>query len=170
MSDNFPRLPEDLNIGKPLENLFMTDRIVGNISREEDAVEDLFPGPGVLTMHQDGIRVRNTRYDNYLDIHNSQISKLDILTLKETGVMKNAAGREALYVLLLILTFGLFFFVPVDDAYKSPRKGEEVYDVTYLVIHFWDTESRSQRTVNISGPLKKIQRFIMRWYEREVEN
>ena len=153
----FPQLPADLSIGKQIVNWLGDAGFKGNIEAEINVVEGISSGTVNVTLHKQGIKISDKYFQPLLDIHNSQLISLKKTTRSELSQMdKSVIGRSVVGGLIL---GPLGAIVGGMSGIGTKKK---VKDVSYLVINFWDINTKSAQTILVSGDKYSIEGLIAR--------
>jgi hypothetical protein len=92
-------------------------------------------------------------YQSFLKIHNKQI--INIQAVERTALVQESksVGARALAGGLVLGPVGAIVGGLTGLGTKTTA-----YD-GYLVVNYWDSETRTPRTLLVSGPLRKIEKF-----------
>lgn len=152
----FPELPADLTIGVPIKWIDGT-LFFGVYNKEENNLEKIPPGTVRVQLHIDGISIGNVQPTPY-NIHISQIINLKQISRTELGALnKNLIGRAVV---------GALIYGPVGAAIGVLTANEE-HNLYYLIINYWDVDSKNAQSLIINADRRVIDLFIKN-YEDEV--
>ena len=149
----FPELPDDLSIGDRTLQRKRSAVYKGTISSESPTDIGIPPGKVIITIHDHGIRLKNNDNKAVKDIHNAQLIGFNTEKQITSFEKKRCVIQKALGILTLI-TLGAMVRDLSDDPSTRTR------EVSYLVIDFWDSASRSAQKICIAGRKKRIQKFL----------
>jgi hypothetical protein len=151
-----PDFPNDLNIGKQIVNWGGDASFIGNFKSDENTI-NIPNGIINLMLHTHGINITSGFLKPLYQIHNSQIISIKQTTQSELVAMnKSVAGRAVVGAIILgPLGALLGGMTALGNNVKSKDK-------SFLVINFWDTDSKTPQTILISGEKPKIELFIKR--------
>lgn len=152
----FPELPNDLSIGKPITNWAGNTYFKGFYDAEENAVEEIDPGVVHVMMHNNGISISGAFHTNPYHIHNSQIISLKQISRTELGsINKDVIGRAAV---------GALIYGPAG-AVIGALTAKKQHNQHYLIINYWDINSRNAQSLIIRGDKTLINTFAERHEE-----
>lgn len=159
----FPVLPLDLSIGKHITSFAGDTPFDGFYDQKENVITKIPIGKVSVVLYTHGIQIINGF--NIYSIHNSQIISL-IKTSKEELVKtdKSVIGRAVV---------GGFIMGPLGaiiGGMSGIGSKESIENKHYLVINFWDVDSKSAQTILISGDGWKIGAFILRQQKEQSLN
>ena len=160
----YPELPENLDIGELMVDLEGDGTLDGHFDYQENVMRKLPEGTVRLHLHTHGLKIFRGLSGMY-DIHNSQIINLQQTSgeaLSKTE-KKSVVGRAVVGGLLL----GPVGAVVGGMSGLGGTK-EKIINKDYLVINYWDVETKTPQTLLISGKKEKISAFINR-LEKEKE-
>ena len=150
----FPELPDDLSIGDRTLQGKRRAVFKGTISSDSPTEIGIPSGNVKITVHDRGIRLKNVNNKAVMDIHNAQLVSLNIET-QDKSYQKNPNGiLKTIYKILALITLGAM----VRDLAEEPSKYSK--EVSYLVIHFWNTSLVSAQKIFICSRKKQVERFI----------
>ncbi len=154
-----PDLPADLSIGSQVTNWFGDAAFDGYFNSEENAMPNYASGNVHIILHKKGINIAGKMYQSFLKIHNQQI--INSQAVKRTALIqesKSVAGRAMVGGLILgpvgAIVGGLTGLGTAPTAYDG-----------CLVVNYWDSDSRTPRTLIVAGPWCKIDKFCSRLLE-----
>lgn len=154
----FPELPNDLSIGKPLTNWAGNTHFKGIYNMEENIVEKITPGVAHVMIHDNGIAISGGLFLNPYPIHNSQIINLKQISRTELGSLnKDVVGRAVV---------GALIYGPAGAVIGALTANRQ-HSQHYLIINYWDADVRKAQSLIIGGSKMLINAFIKR-YEEEV--
>jgi hypothetical protein len=159
----FPRLPENLQIGKQIVNWKQDAGIKGEFQRDENVIENIPTGKVNVILHTHGISLTSDWYLTFVEIHNSQIIDLKTTTRAElVNLDKSVIGRAAVGGLILGPLGAII------GGMSGVGSKEKLKDVSYLIINYWDLKTKLPQTLLIRGEKINISSFITR-YKKETE-
>jgi hypothetical protein len=157
----FPELPSDLNIGQQITNWHFDASIDGFYDRTENTVNAISHGEVSVILHTHGIQVFKGL--TFFPIHNSQIisiktaSKGEIVSANKSVIGRAIAGGLILGPLGAII-----------GGMSGVGLKEKFIDKHYLIINYWDVDTKSAQTLLISGADTQINPFVQR-HEKEMQ-
>jgi len=157
----FPVLPSDLDIGKQITNWGGNAYFKGEVKQSENVleVEDRSVN---IAMHHNGVLITYGLLTPLLELHNKQIISFKKASNEElSSTDKSVVGRAVLGGLILgplgAVVGGM------SGVNKSKLK-----DIQYLIINYWDLESKSPSSVLIRGSKTDVTLFIDKW-QKQIE-
>ncbi len=156
----YPELPSELSIGKPLVNWGGDARFVGQYDMNENVVEKIRPGSVLVMLNTHGIDVVTHFPQNHFQIHN-----LQIISIKQTSrtelisLDKSVIGRAAV---------GAIILGPLG-ALVGGMTASNFKDKSYMIVNYWDVDTKKAQTLLISGNKNSIKAFINK-YKTELKN
>ncbi len=153
----FPQLQSDLSIGKQIANWLGDAHIKGFIEAEINVVEGISSGTVNVNLHKQGIMIRDKYNQPLLEIHNSQLISLNKTTSSELSQMDKSVVGRAVVCGIILGTIGA-----IVGGMSGIGSKKKVKDVSYLVINFWDINSKSAQTILVSGDKNSIDGLITR--------
>ena len=157
-----PTLPADLSIGVRRTKKIGRTHITGAIKAEIDEALGIYAGESTIFLHERGIKIRNIYYEKELNIHRSQIRNISEFNLQETYYREGTNIGGLLLGILLVITLGLVYLF-IDDMSRSNKSTERTYYVTYLLLTFWDVNTKSEQKIFFSASKPGIKRFIKQY-------
>lgn len=157
----FPDLPDDLNIGKQVTNWSGDAAIKGFCEPSENVVEELPSGEATVAMHTHGISL--LKGVKSYNIHNSQIISLKSMSRTELSQVNKSVIGRAVVGGVILGPLGA-----IVGGMSGTGTKEKTRDRHYLIINFWDINTKAAQTILVSGNLNIIESFITR-HEREKE-
>jgi len=154
-----PNLPHDLSVGSPLSNWGGDVLFKGEYINDGNIIQGLNPGKVHVWMLENGICVTNDwLYNTGLHIHKSQIIKpLQQISRSAIGPQTtNVLGRSAI---------GAILYGPAG-AIIGALTSNRTHVQYFLIINYWDINSRKPQSLVIGGKKAKIIIFIRR-FEKE---
>lgn len=154
--------PTNPAIGKQLPKKQGGTWYIGEIKPKPDVALGIYGGPAIITLHEKGIKIRNKYYQNQIEIHHSRIINIE-LNREESFLRDRSTIGRVLLGILVVLTLG--FILSMAIAENTSRDGTRtiVKDVFYLELKFWDTNTRSEQSITLTGRRNKIESFIARF-------
>jgi hypothetical protein len=149
----FPKLPNDLNIGKQIWSIGAS--MNGYYDRTENIVGGIPHGKIMVILHTHGIKIVGGA--TYYRIHNSQI--ISLKTASKGGIVstkKSVIGRAVVGGLIL----GPVGAIVGGISGIAPK--EKFVDKHYLIINYWDAGTKAAQTILVSARKEKIIAFIDR--------
>lgn len=154
----FPELPSDLSIGKPITNWGGNSYFKGVYDGEGNVIEKITPGVAHVMMYDNGLAISGAFFSKPYPIHNSQIINLSQISRTEIGTLnKDVVGRAAL---------GAIIYGPAG-AVIGALTAKKQHNQHYLIINYWDIDSKKAQSLIISGEKILINAFIKK-YEEEI--
>lgn len=159
----FPNLPKNLEIGEEKEVAIFAGFYDGN-----EHVNTRLPINGEIHVnsHINGIKLSSVPWlgSAYFEIHNSQIISLKQTTLSKISEMDKSVIGRAVVGGLILGPIGA-----VVGGMSGIRNKKKIVDKNYLVINYWDIETKSIQTLLISGKIEMIAFFIGRHNSEDVQ-
>lgn len=147
----FPKLPIDLSVGEQIPANFR-----GKYNNEENVITKINPGIVHVIMHQNGISISGPFFSNPYSIHNAQIIDLKQTSRKELGTLsKDLIGRAVV---------GAIIYGPVGAAIGA-LTAKNQHDEHFLIINYWDIDTKSAQSLLISSDKFLITTFIKKYKE-----
>jgi len=154
----FPELPNDLSIGDRITNWSGNTYFKGVYDREGNFVEKIALGVAHVFMHTNGISISGAFFANPYPIHNSQIISLKERSRTELGTLNNdVVGRAVV---------GALIYGPAG-AIIGALTAKKQHSEHYLIINYWDVDSRKAQSLIIGGNKTVINAFIKR-HDEEI--
>jgi hypothetical protein len=155
----FPELPNDLSIGKPLTNWAGNTHFKGVYDSEGNVIEKITPGVAHVMMYDNGIAISGGMFLNPYPVHNSQIISLKQISRTELGSLNNndVVGRAVI---------GALIYGPAG-AIIGALTAKKQHSQHYLIINYWDVDSKKAQSLIIGGDKMLINTFIKR-HEEEI--
>lgn len=156
----FPKLPINLSVGEQIPaNWGNTTFFKGRYS-EENVITKITSGTVHVAIHKSGISISGPFFSNLYPIHNAQIIDLKQTSRKELGTLnKDLIGRAVV---------GALIYGPVGAAIGALTTKNQ-HDEHFLIINYWDSDTKSAQSLIISGDKLLINAFIKR-HKEEVQN
>ncbi|MDR3117854.1 MAG: zinc ribbon domain-containing protein [Mediterranea sp.] len=151
----FPELPQNLKIGQQITNWSFDASIGGFYDRTENTVSSIPHGKVNVNLHTHGIQIWAGL--TFFPIHNSQIislnaaSKGKIVSTKKSVIGRAVAGG------LILGPLGA-----VVGGMSGIGTNKQFVDKHYIIINYWDINTKSAQSLLISGDVNKIYSFIRR--------
>jgi len=161
----FPELPTDLNIGKQISNWNSDAAFSGFLDKSDNIVTGIPHGKVSILLHTHGIQIMGGITMDLFQIHNSQIISLYQKSQEEIiRTNKSVIGRAVVGGLILGPLGAIV------GGMSGIGSKEKFINKTFLIINYWDTETKSAQTILISSTEKKemVDAFIKR-HEKEKE-
>ncbi len=155
----FPELPVNLEIGKQIVNWGGNAAFDGEYNQNENVVKEIPSGKIKVILHTHGLQV--VKGLTFFPIHNSQI-----ISIKQTSrdelirTDKSVIGRAVVGGLILGPLGAIV------GGMSGIGSKEKLKNQNYLVINFWDKETKAAQTLLVSGDKTLISAFISR-HEKE---
>ncbi|MBN2893516.1 MAG: zinc-ribbon domain-containing protein [Bacteroidales bacterium] len=155
----FPELPANLEIGKQIVNWGGNAAFDGEYRQNENVVTEIPSGKVKVILHTHGLQV--VKGLTFYPIHNSQI-----ISIKQTSrdelirTDKSVIGRAVVGGLVLGPLGAIV------GGMSGIGSKEKLKNKNYLVINFWDKETKAAQTILVSGDKTLISAFIKR-HEKE---
>ena len=159
----FPILPTELEIGKKRKHCIFRGFYDGN---ENKNTRLPISGNVYVLGHVNGIRILTPeRKDStFYEIHNSQIISLKQTTLNELSKIEKSVIGRAVAGGLILGPIGA-----IIGGISGIGTKQKIKDKHYLVINYWEIETKSIQTLLISGRKIQIPSFI-KIYNGDEEN
>ena len=156
----FPELPNDLSIGKPLTNWAGNTHFKGVYDSEGNVIEKITPGVAHVMMYDNGIAISGGMFLNPYSVNNSQIISLKQISRTELGSLNNndVVGRAVI---------GALIYGPAG-AIIGALTAKKQHSQHYLIINYWDVDSKKAQSLIIGGDKTLINAFIKR-HEKEIQ-
>lgn len=156
----FPELPENLNIGKQVPNWGNDAAFKGHYYHFENLVKKIPEGSVTVLIHTHGIQIMSGF--EFYKIHESQIISLEKTTESELIKMDKSVIGRAVVGGLILGPLGA-----IIGGLSGVGSREKISQKNYLIINFWDTESRAAQTLLIRSSNEPTL-FILR-QKKEIE-
>jgi hypothetical protein len=157
----FPELPQDLNIGQQIVNWSLDAAVKGFYDRTENTILTIPHGKINIALHAYGLQVWGGL--TFFSIHNSQIISLKTASRGEiVSAGKSVVGRAAIGGLILGPLGAII------GGMSGIGTKEQFVDKHYIIINYWDINTRSAQSLLISGDAAQISSFIQR-HEKEKQ-
>lgn len=159
----FPTLPSDLNIGQQITNWKLDAAIDGYYDHGENSIKQIAHGKVNVALHTHGIQI--FKGVSFFPIHNSQIISINTAWREDlVKTDKSVIGRAVVGGLIL---GPLGAIVGGMSGIGSKEKYENKY---YIIINYWDPQTKSAQTLLISGSQAQIDMFINRHNQEKITN
>lgn len=153
----FPELPNDLSIGKPITNWAGNTYFKG-VYDGENVIKKITPGVTHVSMCENGIAISGAFFTNPYPIHDSQVISLKQISRTELGsASKDIVGRAVV---------GALIYGPAG-AVIGALTAKNQQNQHYLIINYWDTESKQAQSLLIGGDKNLINAFAKRYDEKK---
>ena len=161
---HFPDLPDDLNIGQQITNWSFDAAFEGFYDGRENVVSKIPSGKVNVLLHTHGLAINSGL--NFYNIHNSQIISLKTMSQDELAkVDKSVIGRAVIGGLILGPLGAIV------GGMSGIGSKEKFINKHFLIINFWDIETKSAQTILISSTEgTKIGAFILRQGKEQNKN
>jgi hypothetical protein len=160
----FPDIPPNPSIGKQITNWGGDAYFAGEFRQDENVVDKIEPGKVKIIMHKEGIAVSSTMYTPYMELHFKQIINTKQTTTEEiTKTNKSVVGRAVVGGLLM---------GPVGAIVggMSGMNKDKLKNTNYLVINYWDLETKKAQTLLIRGKKSDIGLFVTRMTKEQEKS
>ena len=141
---HFPELPKDVSLGQNVTHSGERTSIEGKINREYSTIDEITEEKVILNLHVFGIRISGGLF---LNIHDSQISSIKLTS--ESEIEKEA--NEAVYHSVSDTA--------INEINTTESKTNEVF---YLVINYWDIQSKLLQTLVVDA-----NKILIKWFIRQ---
>lgn len=159
----FPELPANLEIGKQIVNWGGNSAFDGEYSQNENVVAEIPSGKVKVILHTHGLQV--VKGLTFYPIHNSQIISIKQTSREELiRTDKSVIGRAVVGGLLLGP------LAAIVGGMSGIGSKEKLKNKNYLVINFWDKETKAAQTILVSGDKALISAFIKRHEKENTTN
>jgi hypothetical protein len=145
----FPELPQDLNIGQQITNWSFDAAITGFYDRMENSVLSIPHGKVNVILHTHGIQVWEGLTS--FQIHNSQIISLNTASKGEIVLAGKSVIGRAVVGGLILGPLGA-----VVGGMSGIGANEQFIDKHYIIINYWDIDTKSAQSLLISGDANQI--------------
>ncbi len=162
---HFPNLPVNLEIGKQITNWVGNAVIEGIFDQNENTNTSIPSGKVNVLIHTHGLQVTSDFYIERLKIHHSQI-----ISLKQTS--KEELLRKDKSVIGRAVVGGLILgpLGAIVGGMSGIGNKDKFVNKHYLIINYWDIESKTAQSLLISGDRLIIQAFIKRHEKEKLTN
>lgn len=151
-----PDLPADLSIGSQVLNWMGAAAFDGYYNSEENATPNYASGKVHVLLHKNGINITGKMYQSFLKIHNQQI--INSQAVKRTALIQGSKSVVGGAIVGGLILGPIGAIVGALTGLDTPTKE---YD-GYFVVNYWDSETRTPRTLLVSGSWDKIDKFCSR--------
>lgn len=159
----FPLLPKDFSIGKHITSFAGDTPFDGFYDQKENVISKIPIGKVSVVLYTHGIQIINGF--NIYSIHNSQIISLRKTSKEELAKTDKSVVGRAVVGGLILGPLGA-----IIGGMSGIGRKESIENKHYLVINFWDIDSKSAQTILISGEGWKIGAFILRQQKEQSLN
>ncbi|MDD2286957.1 MAG: zinc ribbon domain-containing protein [Paludibacter sp.] len=152
----FPKLPENLDIGKQIVNWAYDAAFNGFFDGRENTLSVIPSGKVMVLLHTHGIRLISGL--TFYPIHNSQIISLKTVTQEELVKTDKSVIGRAVVGGLILGPLGA-----IVGGMSGIGSKEKFINKQYFIINFWDTQTQSAQSILISSTEEtKMNAFIIR--------
>jgi hypothetical protein len=138
----FPELPKDLSLGQNVTHSGERTSIEGKINREYSTIDEITDEKVILNLHVFGIRFSGGLF---LNIHDSQINSIKLTTKSEIEANE--------------VEYHLHSDDTINEINTTESKTNEVF---YLVINYWDIQSKLLQTLVVDA-----NKILIKWFLRQ---
>lgn len=149
----FPELPTNLEIGKQIVNWGGNAAFDGVYNHGENLITKIPSGKVKVILHTHGMQV--VKGFSFYPIHNSQIISLKQTSQEELSKTDKSVIGRAVVGGLILGPLGA-----IVGGMSGIGNKEKLKNKHYLVINYWDNETKSAQTLLISGNKTLITAFI----------
>lgn len=155
-----PDLSGNLSVGKELD--FFLHRYYATFKRSENVMTNLLDGQLPIRLCENGIRLQAQGFFRKpYDIHKSQIISIQQTTQQELiRTPKSVIGRAVVGGLVmgpLGAIIGAMSGIPAN---------EKVKDKVYIVINYWDVQTRMAQTILLLSEIMWAEKLVKDYYTR----
>ena len=159
----FPELPSKLDIGKQIANWGGNASLDGIFNQGENLITQIPSGKVNIILHTHGLQI--IKGLTFYPIHNAQIISLKQTSSEELSrTDKSVIGRAVVGGLIL----GPLGAIVGGMSGIGSKETLKIQD--YLVINYWDKESKAAQTLLIRGNKTLISAFIKRHNKEKLVN
>jgi len=159
----FPELSENLEIGKQITNWTGDSAFDGYYKQSENTIMEIPTGKVKVILHTHGIEIIQGLI-NFFPIHHSQI-----ISIKKTSREEIAKSNKSILGRSVVGGLILGPVGAVIGGMTGMRK-EKIVNKHYLVVNYWEVESKSAKTLLISGADGLIWGFVRRYKKEQKIN
>jgi hypothetical protein len=159
----FPELPTNLEIGKQIVNWGGNSAFDGVYNQEENVIKEIPSGKVTVILHTHGIQV--TKGLTFYPIHNSQIISIKQTSQEELARTDKSVIGRAVVGGLILGPLGA-----IVGGMSGIGSKEKLKNKHYLVINFWDKETKATQTLLVSGDKTLISAFIIKHEKEKLIN
>lgn len=159
---NYPKLPNNLSIGKQVPNWGDDAVLKGVYYYFENVVKKIPEGAVRVYIHTHGLEIEGGF--EFYRIHNSQIINLEKTTENELIKMDKSVIGRAVVGGLILGPLGA-----IIGGISGIGTKEKISEKNYLIINFWDLETRTAQTLLIRCSANPIL-FINRYKKEKEKN
>jgi predicted ATP-dependent serine protease len=160
----FPELPINLEIGKQIVNWGGNAAFDGVYNQGENLITEIPTGKVKVILHTHGIKVVKG-LTTFYPIHNSQIISLKQTSQEELSKTDKSVIGRAVVGGLILGPLGA-----IVGGMSGIGNKEKLKNKHYLVINYWDKETKSAQTLLISGNKALINAFIEKNKKEKIIN
>ena len=155
----FPELPTNLEIGKQIVNWGGNAAFDGVYNQGENLITGIPSGKVKVILHTHGLQV--VKGLTLYPIHNSQIISIKPTSREELSRTDKSVIGRAVVGGLILGPLGA-----IVGGMSGIGSKEKLKNQNYLVINYWDKETKAAQTLLISGDKTLINAFIKK-HEKE---
>jgi len=159
----FPELPTNLEIGKQIVNWGGNAAFDGVYNQEENLITEIPSGKVKVILHTHGLQI--VKGLSFYPIHNSQIISLKLTSQEELSKTDKSVIGRAVIGGLILGPLGA-----IVGGMSGIGNKEKLENKHYLVINFWDKETKSAQTLLVSGNKTLIKAFIEKNIKEKLTN
>ena len=159
----FPELPTNLEIGKQIVNWGGNAAFDGVYNQGENLITEIPSGKVKVILHTHGLKV--VKGLTFYPIHNSQIISIKQTSREELSKSDKSVIGRAVVGGLILGPLGA-----IVGGMSGIGSKEKLKNQHYLVINYWDKETKSAQTLLISGDKTLINAFIKKHEKEELIN
>lgn len=150
----FPEMPKNPSIGKQIVNWGGDAYFKGEFRQAENVVKGIKDGKVNIVMHQEGVAIISPMFETLIELHFKQIINFKQTTAEElTTTNKSVVGRAIVGGLLL---------GPLGAVVggMSGMNKNKLANTHFLVVNYWDLETKKPQSLLIRGKKLGISLFI----------
>jgi len=160
----FPELPTNLEIGKQITNWEGNALFDGVYNQRENLITEIPTGKVKVLLHTHGLEVLKGYVFLYA-IHNSQIISIKLTSREELSRTDKSVIGRAIVGGLILGPLGA-----IVGGMSGIGNEEKLKNLNYLVINYWDKETKAAQTLLISGNKILIKAFIEKHEKEKLVN
>jgi len=159
----FPELPINLEIGKQIVNWGGNAAFDGVYNQGENLITEIPSGKVKVILHTHGLQVVKGLI--FYPIHNSQIISIKKTSREELSRTDKSVIGRAVVGGLILGPLGA-----IVGGMSGIGSKEKLKNQNYLVINYWDKETKAAQTLLISGDKTLINAFIKKHEKEKLVN
>jgi len=160
---NFPELPTNLEIGKQIVNWGGNAAFGGVYNQGENLITEIPSGKVKVILHTHGLQVVKGLV--FYPIHNSQIISIKQTSREELSKTDKSVIGRAVVGGLILGPLGA-----IVGGMSGIGSKEKLKNQHYLVVNYWDKETKAAQTLLIGGDKTLIHAFIKKHEKEKIIN